>query len=177
VKTFKVILAIVSIVALWVLVSDRALAFVPDRSQLDPTQTRCITRCANDAAPPLADGSQPYGPAGTIVAVHDPAGGTTTAAIPSPQELDGYWHQYPDYVTAPRVVTLAVSAVGTICPAPLDQASLTCDPYSFARWNAGAVLSAGGYVTRFGVRFYWVDAGINVFGGHDYGWLDARVVR
>jgi hypothetical protein len=36
---------------------------------------------------------------------------------------------------------------------------------------------AGGYVTRFGVRFYWVDAGLNVFGGHDYGWLDARAVR
>jgi hypothetical protein len=169
-KPLKIAVTILAIVALWVLVADRALALVPDRSQLDPTQTRCITRCANDAAPPLADGSQPYGEAGTIVAVHDPQGGLAATAVPAPEG-------YADYAPAPAVLILAVSAVGTICPAPLDQASLTCDPYSFARWNPGAVLSAGGYVTRFGVRFYWVDAGLNVFGGHDYGWLDSRAVQ
>jgi hypothetical protein len=169
-KPLKIAVTILAIVVLWVLVADRALAFVPDRSQLDPTGTRCITTCANDAAPPLADGSQPYGEAGTIVAVHDPQGGLALSAVPAPEG-------YADYAPAPAVLILAVSAVGTVCPAPLDQASLTCDPFSFARWNAGAVLSAGGFVTRFGVRFYWVDAGLNVFGGHDYGWLDSRTVR
>lgn len=163
-----------AVVWLYVFGDTQAFGFVPDRSQLDPTQTRCITVCANDAAPPLQDGSQPYGIPGTIVALHDPQGGLASAAIPAPANDV---QSYADYIASPRVVTLAVSAVGTICPAPLDKASLTCDPYSFARWNAGAVLSAGGYVTRFGVRFYWVDAGLNVFGGHDYGWLDARVVR
>jgi hypothetical protein len=157
------------------LLASPASAFVPDRSQLDPTQTRCAATCPNDAAPPLADGSQPYGPPGTIVAEHNPQGGLAKGAVPDPTTVTGL--PYPDYVAAPRVVVLRVSAVGTVCPAPLDKSSLTCDPYSFARWSAGARLSAGGYVTRFGVRFYWVDAGINVVGGHDYGWLDGRMVR
>jgi hypothetical protein len=174
-KPFRIAVTILAIVALWVLVADRALAFVPDRSQLDPTQTRCITTCANDAAPPLADGSQPYGPAGTIVALHDPQGGLALTAVPDPTTVTGL--PYPDYVAAPQTLSLAVAAVGTICPAPLNRPSLACDPYSFARWNPGASLSAGGYVTRFGVRFYWVDAGLNVFGGHDYGWLDSRAVQ